>query len=196
MTDTQLLERADADPWTFLWIQTLDDTLLTAVALLFGRFRYPGSWWALGLRPVGPRWWLIGAAGGGLAAILAWLTGVGLEQWGTPVPPHPIETLLARAQSPRDLALVLLAVTVPVAIGEELFFRGYAYRLLRARLGVAVAVGGSALLFAVVHGLEPGAWLPVLPVGLVFALLAELSGSLLPGMLGHAVVNTLAVLVG
>jgi membrane protease YdiL (CAAX protease family) len=36
----------------------------------------------------------------------------------------------------------------------------------------------------------------VLPVGLVFALLAELSGSLLPGIIGHAVVNTLAVLVG
>jgi membrane protease YdiL (CAAX protease family) len=195
-TDTQLLERADADPWTFLWLQALDDGLLAGVALLFGRARYPGSWWAMGLRAVSPRWWLFGGLGGGLAATLGWLTGLALERWGAPLPPHPIETLLLRAEGSHELAVVLLAVTVPVAIGEEIFFRGYAYRLLRARLGVAVAIVGSAVLFAAVHGLELGAWLPVLPVGLVFAVLAEVSGSVVPGMIGHAVVNALAVLIG
>jgi membrane protease YdiL (CAAX protease family) len=150
----------------------------------------------MGLRAVPPRWWLVGGLGGGLAATLGWLTGLALERWGTPVPPHPIETLLLKAEGSHELAVVLLAVTVPVAIGEEIFFRGYAYRLLRARLGVAVAISGSAVLFAAVHGFELGAWLPVLPIGLVFAVLAEVSGSVVPGMIGHAVVNALAVLLG
>ncbi len=85
---------------------------------------------------------------------------------------------------------------MPVAVGEETFFRGYAYRLLRARFGVLAATVASAVLFALVHGLEPGAWLPILPVGVVFALLVEWSGSLGPAMVGHAVVNALAVLAG
>jgi membrane protease YdiL (CAAX protease family) len=87
-------------------------------------------------------------------------------------------------------------VTVPVALGEETFFRGYAYRLLRARFGVAAGIATSALLFALVHGLQPGAWLPILPVGIVLALLVERSRSLAPAMVAHAMVNALAVLVG
>jgi membrane protease YdiL (CAAX protease family) len=113
-----------------------------------------------------------------------------------PIPTHPVESLLERATDLPDLLLILVAVTVPVAIGEETFFRGYAYRLLRARFGVAAGIATSALLFALVHGLEPGAWLPVLPIGVVLALLVERSGSLWPAVTAHGVVNALAVLLG
>jgi membrane protease YdiL (CAAX protease family) len=196
LTEPALLDRAETEPWTFLWIQVLDDGILTGVALLFGRLRYPGSWTALGFRRVGPRWWLAGLVGGLVAAALAWAVSAGFETWGAPVPRHPVESVLAEARTVPDRILVLLAVTVPVAIGEEVFFRGYAYRLLRARLGPATGLVTSALLFALVHGIEPGAWVPVLPVGLVLAVLLERSGSLLPAMLAHAVVNSLAVLTG
>jgi membrane protease YdiL (CAAX protease family) len=191
-----LLERAEAEPMTFLLVQLLDDGLLAGVAVLFACLRYPGSWRGLGFQRVGVGWWAFGAAGGVAAAALAWVVSAGLEAWGMPVPPHPVENVMARAQGWSDLGVVLLAVTVPVALGEEVFFRGYAYRLLRARLGVRLALAGTAFLFALVHGLEPGAWLPILPVGLVFGLLVERSGSLWPAVAGHAVVNALAVLAG
>jgi membrane protease YdiL (CAAX protease family) len=110
------------------------------------------------------------------------------------VPDHPVESMIARADQLPDLLLVLVAVTLPVAVGEEAFFRGYAYRVVRARLGVAAALGGTAVVFAIVHGLEPGAWLPVLPIGLLLGLLVERSGSLVPAMIAHVVVNALAVL--
>ena len=45
-------------------------------------------------------------------------------------------------------------------------------------------------------GLEPGAWVPILPVGVVLALLVEWSGSLWPAITAHGVVNALAVLLG
>jgi membrane protease YdiL (CAAX protease family) len=196
LTEPALLDRADTDPRTFLWIQILDDGVLTAVALFFGLMRFPRSWAALGFRWVGPRWWLAGLAGGVVAAGLAWAVSAGLEVWGTPPPPHPVENVLAGARTAAERLLVLVAVTLPVAIGEEVFFRGYAYRLLRARLGRPAGLVVSALLFALVHGVEPGAWLPVLPVGLVLALLVERSGSLVPAMLAHAVVNGLAILLG
>ncbi len=189
-----VVERAEVDAWTFFWVQVVDDGILAGVALLFGLTRFPGSWAALGFRRVPPQWWAIGAGAGLCAAALAWLVSVAVERAGVSLPPHPVETVLARASDARALALVFVAVTVPVALGEETFFRGYAYRLLRARFGVAAGIGASAVLFALVHGLEPGAWLPMLPVGLVLAVVVERSGSLAPAMVGHAVVNALAVL--
>jgi membrane protease YdiL (CAAX protease family) len=173
----------------------VDDGLLAGVTLLFARLRYPGSWAALGFRLPRPRWWVLGAAAGLGAAVLAWATSEVVERW-MPIPTHPVESLLERATDLPDLLLILVAVTVPVAIGEETFFRGYAYRLLRARFGVVAGIATSALLFALVHGLEPGAWLPVLPIGVVLALLVERSGSLWPAVTAHGVVNALAVLLG
>jgi hypothetical protein len=105
-----------------------------------------------------------------------------------------VESVLAFAEGPWDVLLILLAVTVPVPVAEEVFFRGFAYRLLRAKLGVGAAVVVSSLGFALVHGVEPSTWVPVLPVGLVLAVLAERSGSLWPAVVAHAVVNALAVL--
>ncbi|HSD29276.1 MAG TPA: CPBP family intramembrane glutamic endopeptidase [Vicinamibacteria bacterium] len=196
LVGADVLDRAETDAWTFLWVQLVDDGLLAGVALLFGRLGFPGSWRALGLRPVGRRWWAAGAGAGAAAAVLAWLASAALEAGGHAVPPHPVETLLERLGTLPELVLVLVAVTLPVAAGEELFFRGFAYRLLRDRWGVPLAVTGSALLFALVHGTAPGAWLPVLPVGLVFAGLVEGSGSLVPAIVAHVLVNALAVLVG
>ncbi len=195
LTDAAILERAETDPWMFFSMQLLDDGILMGVALLFGRIRFPGSWAALGFRSVPPRWWAIGVGAGVGAAALAWAAGAVVERW-VPVPPHPVESVLERATTLPELLVVLLGVTVPVALGEETFFRGYAYRLLRARFGVAAGIASSALLFALVHGLEPGAWLPILPVGIVLALLVERSRSLAPAMVAHAMVNALAVLVG
>jgi len=63
-------------------------------------------------------------------------------------------------------------------------------------VGVVGGVGITALLFALVHGVELPAWLPVLPVGVVLAVLVERSGSLVPAIIAHAVVNGAAVLLG
>jgi len=196
LSDPELPSRTELDPVTFLLVQLLDDGLLTAIALGFGIWRFPGSLGALGFRWVSPRWWGLGLIGGAAATGSAWGVAVALEWGGWPAPVHPVETILAMAESRWDVAVIVLGVTLPVAIGEETFFRGFAYRLLRSRFGIGAALGGTALIFALVHGAAPGAWLPVLPVGLIFGMLVERSGSLLPAMLGHVVVNALAVAAG
>ncbi len=176
-------------------MQLVDDGILAGVALLFGLLRFPGSWTLLGFRPVGLRWSVIGAAAALAGSAVAWTISLTIDRWVS-VPSHPIEAVLERASTPADVVLVLVAATVPVAIGEEVFFRGFAYRLLRARLGVVLAIAGSSVLFALAHGLDVGEWLPILPLGIVFALLAERSGSLVPPMIGHVAVNALAILAG
>lgn len=191
-----LVARAEVEPAAFLWVQLLDDTALVAVALAFGLARFPRSWAGLGFRRVPARWWGLGAVAGLAAAAAAWGVAGALDAAGLAAPVHPVETLLDAAEGPGDLVLLLVAVTVPVAIGEETFFRGFAYRLLRARLGWGASLAVTSAGFALVHGLDPGAWLPVVPIGVVLGLLVEGSGSLFPAMAGHAVVNALAVLLG
>jgi membrane protease YdiL (CAAX protease family) len=190
------LHRAESDVPLFFAFQLFDDGILGGVALAFGRFRFPGTCAGLGFRRPRPAWWGLGVGGGLVAALAAWTLSTELDRWGWPPPSHVVESVLGAAQRPRDVLLILAAVSVVVPVAEETFFRGFAYRLLRARFGAAAAIGATSVLFALVHGLQAGAWLPVIPVGLVLAGLVEASGSLWPAVVAHGIVNALAVLAG
>src|SRR5438034_2590156 len=70
---------------------------------------------------------------------------------------------------------------------EELTFRGLGFALL-ARYGSILAVGGTALAFALAHGLIAGL-LPLFVFGLGIGWLRLRTGSVYPGMLLHACFN-------
>ena len=92
------------------------------------------------------------------------------------------------------LALTAFAAAISAPVTEEIFFRGLIYRSLRNRLSVAPAAIVSALLFGAVHALShPASSLPGIAfAGLVFALLYEWTGSLLPGMALHSFIDASA----
>jgi membrane protease YdiL (CAAX protease family) len=103
-----------------------------------------------------------------------------------------IDTLVREVSGTAPL-LVLLAIGLAPALGEELLFRGFLQRWLSLRLSGPVAVLGAAALFGlahldVVHG--PAAFL----LGAYLGTLAWLGRSLLPAILCHATNNTVAVL--
>jgi membrane protease YdiL (CAAX protease family) len=81
------------------------------------------------------------------------------------------------------------------AVAEEAFFRRLVYGVLLAA-GPAVAVIGSAVLFAAVHVTVYGAWvLPLdLAAGLLFGWQRHATGSWTVPALTHAVANLLVVL--
>lgn len=54
-------------------------------------------------------------------------------------------------------ALAVAGTMCAIAVSEEVFFRGVVFRFLRGRWGAGVALGGSAILFGLVHLLNPGA---------------------------------------
>jgi len=91
------------------------------------------------------------------------------------------------------LGLVLIGVfmagTAPVV--EEIFFRGVLYRSLRNTQSVALAAGITGVIFALVHGLTyPLDTLPPrLVFGIVTCLLYERTGSLLPGIALHCLID-------
>ncbi len=123
---------------------------------------------------------LVLAAGGALSAL-------GLN-------PSSEQGLVPDEWPPPDQLVFAANVLLVVLVGpfvEELLFRGLGFTLLRP-FGRAVAVVGSAAVFAAVHGLLEGFALIFL-LGLGLAVIREVSGSILPGYALHATFNAIAV---
>jgi membrane protease YdiL (CAAX protease family) len=87
------------------------------------------------------------------------------------------------------VAGVFICVLAPVT--EEIFFRGLLYRALRNRLPVFTAAVIGGLIFGAVHGLSyPINTLPPRVVfGIIACLLYERTGSLLPGIALHILID-------
>lgn len=94
--------------------------------------------------------------------------------------------------------LVILAAVVGAPLVEEWTDRGVLWRALEPLTSTAGLIVTSAMLFALMHGLNGGFVLELphrFAVGLGFGWLRARSRSLLPGIIAHAVHNGIAVLV-
>lgn len=95
-------------------------------------------------------------------------------------------------------ALFLIGGGVLAPIGEETLFRGYVFNAMRLtfkRWGIVLAYLVSALLFASIHifGVTQGAVALVVPIFFIALVLAwgmHRTGSLLPGIIAHALFNS------
>jgi membrane protease YdiL (CAAX protease family) len=147
-------------------------TLLTAVfaAILVTSLLVPVAPDVARVRP-----WIVTAVG---------LAGVGLA------------ALASGRPIPAPLGASALPLAIVAAVAEEALFRRAVYGRLE-RLGPAVAVAGSALLFAAVHlPLYGAAALPVdLGAGLLFSLQRWASGTWTVPAGTHSVANVVAVML-
>ena len=154
----------------------------------------------LALRPVSGRTVLLAALGGGaLWAASLGLMNVQFVVWRPPA--DFLETfrvlhLKLRPRTFEEAILSVAAIALMPALCEETLFRGIVLPSL-ARMGAAVALLGSAALFALIHidTVSAGPVFYRLPfafaVGLGLAALRLRTGSLLPSMVAHAVLNTI-----
>ena len=93
------------------------------------------------------------------------------------------------ATPPPKPALLFLVGGLIAPIAEEVYFRGLLYGYLR-RWGFWTALLVSTLVFTLLHGSAPGAPLPQLVGGLVFATAYEIEKRLLVPILIHILGNT------
>jgi membrane protease YdiL (CAAX protease family) len=91
------------------------------------------------------------------------------------------------------LGLVYIAL-VP-AVFEEVMFRGYIMRALEKSWGIWAAIFVSGLMFGLYH-IQPSNILPLSFLGIVFAYVTYISGSLYPAMVMHFVNNGSQVIYG
>ncbi len=148
-------------------------------------------WRDLGLRGFRPLQGCMAAAGFlyfSLSVNLIW--GLVLRWLGWAGQPD-VRPLFGQGAFGLALALVGTAVVAPLA--EELFFRGFAFPPLRRRLGLWAAVAVDAALFTALH-FTPTVFPPIFVLGVLFCLIYQYTGSLWPGVILHASVNTLSVL--
>jgi membrane protease YdiL (CAAX protease family) len=91
----------------------------------------------------------------------------------------------------RHPGMSLFLTFVVAAITEEAVFRGVILRGLLGHTRPAVAIGISALLFAFIH-VNPWQFFGSLALGVLFRWWYVRTGSLVPGLIGHALFNGLA----
>jgi len=90
------------------------------------------------------------------------------------------------------LAVLVVAVVAPVA--EELFFRGFVYPAFRQRWGVTAAIIITSVLFALFH-FSPSVFIPIFIIAVGLAYLYQVTDSLGPPIMLHALNNFLSVVV-
>jgi membrane protease YdiL (CAAX protease family) len=118
----------------------------------------------------------------GIVVRLGWLEGSSLAELDRRV----------REAGPAQAALVLLALGLAPALGEELLFRGFLLQLLSLRWPGLPAALGSAAVFGAAH-LDPVHGGAAFALGAYLAAVTLRAGSLRPALLCHALNNSLAV---
>ncbi|MGB0910579.1 MAG: lysostaphin resistance A-like protein [Nitrospirales bacterium] len=88
-----------------------------------------------------------------------------------------------------DLTILFLEVAVLAPIFEEIIFRGIVFGSLRRRFGWLLSALLSATIFALVHGYGIVGFCAVWWSGFLWAWAYEKTGSLLPGIMAHALNN-------
>ncbi|MDR7384707.1 CPBP family intramembrane glutamic endopeptidase [Promicromonospora iranensis] len=150
------------------------------------------TWGSFGLRRASAGWLWLGVAGG-VVALLAKGILTPLFLMLTDAPTDTQAGYAAGASSgPWLLVLTAIGLIVLTPIGEELLFRGVVTTGL-LRYGPIIATVGSAVIFALLHGINvvlPAA----LVVGIITAELRRRSDSVWPGVVVHAFNNSITVI--
>jgi membrane protease YdiL (CAAX protease family) len=190
-----------AAQWGLVW----PVVLALLVAMIYG----PMVWWArhcsrrwgsgslrrdvgFEFRPVDLGWGLLTALG---AFITLNIVAIFLAATRLPTTSNTRDLADAR----HTVVLVFAAVGVLVApVVEELFFRGVLLRSFRSRWAPAPAIAAQALVFGMYHisvtygAGNVGLVLSIGALGAVFGVVAHQLRRLAPGMVAHAIVNTVA----
>lgn len=156
--------------------------------LLLVRGRDPRSYLALA-RPSA------GALLAAVAASAALVVSFDALRWASTGSIVPSAWLDVARSAPAALLVISFAVAAPCF--EEAFFRGFLHTTIAAtRVGPWGAVAVTSLLFALAHAPDgPLAFADVLASAILLGVLRHRTGSIVPGVIAHALGNLQAIVV-
>lgn len=111
-----------------------------------------------------------------------------------PAPEWVMEFLVELVGGKQSLWGSVLILVIVAPITEEFLFRGFILDGFLRKYSVAKSILVSALLFAVFH-LNPWQFASAFVVGILFAWWRVNTGSILPGILGHAFFNAIPMII-
>ncbi|MFL5884909.1 MAG: CPBP family intramembrane glutamic endopeptidase [Thermoleophilaceae bacterium] len=170
----------------------LQDLILVATAVGLAALTRKPELWQFGIRR--SRFWP--TAGWAALGLLTFY--VAAAAYAAVVHPHGqqkvAEDLGAKNGSGVAIAAAAFAVIVVAPACEEIFFRGFFYRALRTRLGVAAAAVIDGLVFGAIHAQgSPASVLPILALlGVIFCLVYERTGTIFSTIALHSINNTIS----
>ncbi|MDW7674220.1 MAG: type II CAAX endopeptidase family protein [Bacillota bacterium] len=110
------------------------------------------------------------------------------------VEPQPFAQLLMDAEGTILTMLLVVMGSVLAPLGEEIFFRGFVYSILRHRLGIKFGIILSSIIFAGLH-FDFIRLIPIAVGGIGLAILYERSGSLITPIIAHSVWNSIMTMM-
>jgi membrane protease YdiL (CAAX protease family) len=153
----------------------------------FGPWATGVDWARIGLRRPGWNDISLGAIGAVVAFVTASVVEIILiKTTGAKV--NNGEFLLGHHPDATQFIILIVVAIVGAPLTEEMAFRGVMLNALLARWGAPVAVGGSALAFAMMH-LSIINFIPLVCVGVIFALCYRWTGNLWTSITAHALFN-------
>ena len=162
--------------------------VLMAAVWLVGVRRHGGSGADLGFRPLDAR-----GLAGLLAALAATVAAANIVVGMATELPRT-QDLFRFGDSPIDIFLLALLVTIAAPLAEETFFRGFLLQGLARRFSFWPAAVLTSAAFALAH-VWWQLYLPIFVLGLAFAWLFWRTGSLWAPIAAHATINATSLVV-
>lgn len=158
----------------------LDDGALRDVGVFWSR----GGWSFLA--------WTLGLTAGGLGLFAG---SVALRRWGW----LPMEGEALRRLRPRGVGeglLLALVLSPSAGLCEEFLYRGFMFRTIESPIGSAWAALVSSAAFGCAHAYQgwTGA-VRAMAIGLILCAAPLMTGSIVPAMAAHALVDVVGVLL-
>ncbi|MBM4760788.1 type II CAAX endopeptidase family protein [Bacillus sp. B15-48] len=153
------------------------------------------SWKEVGLRRFSPNYWKSICAWTFAIIAIAFVMAVVMELFlGIESENSKTESLQSRMTALNFLiGFVSAAIISPIY--EEIFYRGFLYRFLRSKYGIAISMFASSFIFMIVHIPTYNTLLLNFVSGLIFAWTYEKTGSIVPAMIIHGITNGIAIIL-
>ncbi len=127
-----------------------------------------------------------------IAALIFAANGV-CRLLGIPSTEQPVAELFLSTNSTVVLATLTVFALLVAPVFEEFLFRGFAYPVLKERLGTGRALAIVSLAFAAAHYHGPS-FLPLVVLAVGLTLAYELTGSLLTSITMHSLFNLIMII--
>lgn len=178
-------------PGKFLIASVIQTGLFLSIVFFIVLVRYKSDITHLGVtnNNLSPEVLRKGLTGGIVLFFLVLFSGVVVSALAPIEPkPQPFADLFLNAETGFQKVIPFIIGGLFAPLGEEVFFRGFAYPVFRNRFGVVSGIIVTSLFFAVLH-FDTVRFIPIALGGAGLAWLYETTGMLIVPMIAHSIWN-------